>query len=324
MPARLPDGFTVRPVTVDDAEVIADLINECTRAEVGFPWTTTSEVLDDLTGPDRDPATDDAIVLDADGTPCASLAVFADVAPYTEVFSLVYAHPRWWGQGLSAYLLRLGEERARAKVDRAPPGERVVLQVARFVGNEAAGTLFESCGFAYTRTFWGMQIELGERPPPSDLPEGITIRGFDAEREARPVYDALAEAFADHWGHAFPSFEQWRHYSITGQGADFDPGLWFVAVDGDEVAGVAFGRPRSGRDVNTAELDELGVRRAWRRRGIGVALLSAAFEEFSRRGIERAELGVDAESPTGATRLYERAGMHVAFSWEFWEKELRA
>jgi hypothetical protein len=48
------------------------------------------------------------------------------------------------------------------------------------------------------------------------------------------------------------------------------------------------------------------------------------FRAFRRHGIQRAELSVNPESPTGATRLYERAGMHVAHSWERWEKELRA
>jgi GNAT superfamily N-acetyltransferase len=67
---------------------------------------------------------------------------------------------------------------------------------------------------------------------------------------------------------------------------------------------------------------ELAVRRPWRRRGVALALLHSAFGEFHRRGIPRAELNVDAESPTGATRLYEAAGMHVAFSWETWEKQL--
>jgi ribosomal protein S18 acetylase RimI-like enzyme len=66
------------------------------------------------------------------------------------------------------------------------------------------------------------------------------------------------------------------------------------------------------------------VRRSGRGRGIGLALLLTAFGEFRRRGIPRASLSVDAESETGATRLYERAGMHVAYAWEFWEKELRA
>ena len=56
----------------------------------------------------------------------------------------------------------------------------------------------------------------------------------------------------------------------------------------------------------------LGVLRSHRRRGIGEALLRYAFVEFKGRGFERVGLGVDAESPTGAVALYERAGMHVA------------
>jgi hypothetical protein len=34
-------------------------------------------------------------------------------------------------------------------------------------------------------------------------------------------------------------------------------------------------------------------------------------------------LGVDAENPTGATRLYERAGMHIGQQYATYGKELR-
>jgi mycothiol synthase len=55
----------------------------------------------------------------------------------------------------------------------------------------------------------------------------------------------------------------------------------------------------------------LGTRRPWRRRGLAKALLYASFNEIRARGKPRAVLGVDAENPTGATRLYEGAGMRV-------------
>ena len=71
-------------------------------------------------------------------------------------------------------------------------------------------------------------------------------------------------------------------------------------------------------------VEELGVRRPWRGHGLGLALLDLAFEEFERRGLTRAILTVDSENPTGATRLYERAGMSVELAWEHWEKELRS
>ena len=324
MVAEAPAHFSVRGVSLDDAEVIAGLINDCTTAEIGVPWTTVEESRDDLTEPGRDPMTEDAIVVDADGVPAGYLQVWGNIAPHTELFSLVFVHPRYWGRGVSTFLLRLGEERARMKVHRAPPRERVVLYVARFADNEQAAAIFAALGFAYERTFWMMRIELADPPPSPDVPPPVMIRPFGPTSDAPAVYSALAEAFADHWGHAFPSFPQWRHSSIEGEGAEFDPGLWFVAVDGDDVVGAACCRARTARDANAGQVDELGVRRRWRGRGVGLALLLAAFGEFHRRGIPRAELGVDAESPTGATRLYERAGMQVAFSWEFWGKELRA
>jgi mycothiol synthase len=314
----------VRPVTVEDSEAITELINTVTTAEAGFPWTTLEETRSDFSDPVRKPEDHDVIVLDPDGAPAAYLQLYVTDEPYEQAFALVYTDPRWWGRGISTFLLGLGEQRARADIDRAPPGARVVFQVARFTTVTAAAALFESLGFSPVRTFWTMRIDLGDAaPPPGDV-EGITLRPLDPATDTRGVYDALAEAFADHWGHAFPSFERWRYAAIEAEGAGFDPGLWFVALEGEQVVGAVECRAGTARDAGTAEVAALGVRRAYRRRGIGIALLLTAFRECRRRGITRAELGVDAESPTGATRLYERAGMRVGYSWEFWEKELRA
>jgi GNAT superfamily N-acetyltransferase len=68
----------------------------------------------------------------------------------------------------------------------------------------------------------------------------------------------------------------------------------------------------------------LGVRRPWRRRGLALALLHHTFGECYRRGLQKVALGVDASSLTGATRLYEKAGMHVFRQWNTYQKELRA
>jgi mycothiol synthase len=68
----------------------------------------------------------------------------------------------------------------------------------------------------------------------------------------------------------------------------------------------------------------LGVRQAWRRRGVGLALLQHVFACFYERGMATVGLGVDAASPTGATRLYERAGMHLYEDLDTYERVLRA
>lgn len=319
---HVPEGFELRAVTVDDAPAIAELINEVTLAEIGVPWTTAEEVRDELTSPARDAAPPEALLVDEEGTPIGYLQLSTEHGSRPPVLALVFVRSHLWGRGLSAWLLRLAEERVRAWAQLTSPGGRVALRAARFTGNEAAGRLFTASGFRYVRTFWMMEIELGAVPPPPELSTGIRIRTFEPQRDDVAVHSALAEAFADHWGEVFPPLDEWRHLSVEGEGAGFDPSLWFVAEDGDQIAGAACCRATSPRSEGTAQVSELGVRRPWRRRGVGLALLQRAFQEFHRRGIHRAELGVDAENPTGATRLYERAGMHVALSWEIWEKEI--
>jgi mycothiol synthase len=68
----------------------------------------------------------------------------------------------------------------------------------------------------------------------------------------------------------------------------------------------------------------LGVRRRWRKHGLGLALLRHSFGELARIGRRKAGLGVDASSLTGATRLYEKAGMRAIREIIAFEKDLRA
>jgi ribosomal protein S18 acetylase RimI-like enzyme len=70
-------------------------------------------------------------------------------------------------------------------------------------------------------------------------------------------------------------------------------------------------------------VNDLGVRAPWRRRGLGELLLRTAFAEFARRGETRVGLGVDGENEAGATRLYERVGIRVAFRVNVFRKDLR-
>jgi mycothiol synthase len=314
---QAPEGFEVRAATVDDAPAIAGIINEVTLAEIGLPWTTAEHMRDELTSPGRHPALAD-IVLAQDGSPIGYLQFVTDVGTASPVLAFPYVRPHLGGRGLNAFLLRLAEKRLRARAQLDPE----VLRVSRFADNEPAERLFSALGFGRVRTFWVMRIVLDSPPLAARVPDGIAIRTFEPGRDEVPVHAALAEAFADHWGIPFSSFEEWLHLQVEGEGSAFDPNLWFVATEGDEVVGAACCRASSPRSEDTAIVMELAVRRAWRRRGVALALLHSAFAEFHRRGIPRAELSVDAESHTGATRLYERAGMRVAFSWETWEKEL--
>jgi mycothiol synthase len=177
--------------------------------------------------------------------------------------------------------------------------------------------LLEHHGFDEVRRFYRMLIELKEPPAEPDWPDGVRVGTFRPE-DARVVYDTLNETFKEEWNFVPEPYERWRERRLTAP--DFDPTLWFLARDGDELVAVArCDRSRFG----AGWVGALGVRKPWRRRGLGLALLRHLFADFYRRGETRVALGVDAQNSTGATRLYERAGMHVAYEASGYAKELR-
>lgn len=230
-----------------------------------------------------------------------------------------YVHPELTGQGVGTELLRLTEARAREEVASVPAGERVYLQNAALASDPAAPALFAAHGYEPVRRHWRMVIDL-ERPPEPQVPPGIEVRLFQEPQERQVVHETIEEAFADHWEHRRRSFEEWSRRAFDVEG--YDPTLVWVALEGDEVVAANLGYWK--RQGDWGWIGSIGVRPPWRRRGIAEALLETSFAEFLRRGERRVGLGVDAESPTGATRLYEKVGMRVFWEAVVYEKELRA
>ena len=215
-----------------------------------------------------------------------------------------YVHPEFHGRGIGSEILRLTEERAREEEPNVPAGERVYLQNATIDRDEATDSFYRARGYTPVRGFRGMSIELETEPEVAPLP-GIEIRPYRHPEEGRAFHAAQQEAFADHWEHRPTPWEEWQEKRYGRE--SFDPTLWWVAeADDGELAGVLFGEHR--RDPDQGWVDVLGVRRAYRRRGIAEALLKTAFAEFFRRGERKVGLGVDAESPTGATRRLRACG----------------
>jgi mycothiol synthase len=221
-----------------------------------------------------------------------------------------YVHPDVRGRGVGSELLRLTEELALdeglAKVHNAT-----------LSADARARDLFDSRGYTPIRWFRRMLIEL-EEAPSVDVPQGIELRRYRHPEEAELVHETIELAFADHWNHRRRPFGEWAKRHIDR--ADFDPTLWWVALEGDELVGAAVCDWKRNGDWGWISL--LGVRPEWRRRGIAQALLRETFAEFFRRGERRVALGVDAQSETGATKLYEQAGMHVRFEVVVYEKTL--
>ena len=210
----------------------------------------------------------------------------------------------------------LGELESRAGPD-VDPGALAMIWVKE-VDSTVRGAV-EAAGYELFRHSFRMRTELDGDPDPVEWPEGLRVATYEPAHEAA-VHAAHQEAFADHWEYVFEPPEEWRKWYV--ENPAFDPSLWFLVWDGDELAGISLCRVHSSGDAEHGFVSILAVRSPWRRKGLGLGLLRHSFAEMKRRGMKRASLGVDAENTTGAVRLYDRAGMFVERRYDLHRKEL--
>jgi mycothiol synthase len=239
-------------------------------------------------------------VLEVDGAVVGYGDIYVDV----DGIALDVAAPGHWD-----VLIDWLEDEGRAR--KAP---RVRLFVPE--GHELAG-IAEARGYSLWRSSYAMEIDLGSTPQ-ARLPDGIVVRSYE-EGDTDVLRASLNEAFADDpfWTGVSPS--NFRAFYLGARG--FDPALWLLAWDGDELAGFALAYSERGGDDTLGWVGTLGVRPAWRRRGLGEALLLSAFSALHGRGLARVGLGVDTQNATGALRLYERAGMRAVSRSDNWVKD---
>ena len=176
--------------------------------------------------------------------------------------------------------------------------------------------LLRERGFVLRRTVIRMAIDLEADFREPGPPAGVELREFRPGDDDRAMYETMMESFADHYRQSDEPFAAWRT-RLLDNGA-LDPALWALAWAGGEPVGglIAFDKGDLGW------IQGLGVRRPWRRRGIGGALLAHAFAESAGRGRLRVELAVDADGETRPLGVYERAGMHSINAYELYEKPL--
>jgi len=268
----LPEGFTSRPASLDDAHAVVGLVNACAiqrtsqveveAASLGSEWQSPGFCLE----------TDTRLVHAPDGR-LVGCAMLWDREPHVLLRARAEVHPDARGCGLGAALCHWLEERGRQVLPEALPGARVALNQRILNTDTAAQDLLRRQGYTLACTEFRMLIDLDDLPPRPQLPPGIRLRPFVPGQELGVLLSVMRRAFRDHWDY---------------------------------------------------------VERPWRRRGVGMALLPHTFRALASRGKRRVTLLVDAGAdpdagnPGGATRMYEKAGMHVQRQSLFFEKELRA
>ncbi len=325
----LPEGFTVRGAQPQDVEPALELYNSWSQSVIGQDEITDANAIrNEWKSPNFDPAKDIRLVFAPNGEMAGYIEVWTTAKPPIHPWIWGRVHPNYEGLGIGTWMLQWGEERALQALRDVPDGVRFAPRVGIYKKVERSKKLFEDLGYGYIRSSYQMRIELDGPAPEPVWPDGIILRTYDPETDAEAVYHAEIESFRDHFGFVEEPFEEgfnrFKHFQIEYDG--FDPKLLFLAIDrrSAEIAGINICRPHSYDDPDLGWVGTLGVRRPWRKRGIGLALLRHSFNEFYRRGKRKVGLGVDAQNLTGALRLYENAGMHVHQASDLYEKELRA
>jgi len=239
----------------------------------------------------------------------------------------VYNHfgfmkPEVRGKGLGRALFRHSENRLREIAADHPADAPKFFATGVNTGQEGLRDLIESEGYTPVRVFYEMVRPDLENIPDMPLPEGLDVRPVRPE-DYRAIWEAEVEAFKDHWGEATADevdYQRWLNEPM------FQPELWQVAWDGDQVAGMVrnfisepenekYGRKRG-------YVENISVRRAYRKRGLARALIALSFLMHKERGMTEGALGVDSENPTGALHVYRAMGFEIARNYTEYRKPL--
>lgn len=328
-----PNRFETRAANWDDIPGIVRLLNASAQNTRGADVTADHWQRRHYYESGVQLDTDTRLVLDGD-RPVAYVEV-AGEWPYV-VYEMVGAvDPDYRGRGLGSLLVSWAEERVGAALDKTPPDLAVFIQSRLFESNNPGRELLASQGYAPVRDYIYLAIEMDARPPSPEVPAGVVFRPLQPSDWAK-IGPAMDESFQDHWANVDyeddPNEDEEDDSWARNRAADpeaFDKAFWnspdfsFVAWDGDEVAGVCLCNEKSIEFPGSGYLGSLSIRRAWRRRGLGRALVLNAFNTFYDRGIYRVITDTDGDSLTGSYRVYQNAGMSVFRSEFVFEKTMR-
>ena len=324
----LSGGYILRPATWDDLVAVTELINTCSWHDLGVLDLEVDDLRREWETPGWDLTSATRVVVSPRGQVVAYYEVWDGSNPPVRIQIWGRIHPQHTGRGLGTRLLAWGVERARQALPRTPEGARVSVGVPVWSSLTDARRLFEANGFHLVRHYLRMVIDLPEAPSQPTWPADISVRSLRRGQDERRVLQAQRESFRDHWGFVETDFEEYyqRYIKHLDGDPDFDPDLFFIAEQDGQIAGISLCWLKLNGEPDLGWVGTLGVLRPWRRQGLGLALLQHSFVELYRRGQRKVGLGVDATSLTGATRLYEKAGMRSdpKYQMSFYELELRS
>lgn len=329
------ETYTLRPYIPSDVQSVVDVINADSQKTLGYPRAVIDAVCNLRIVRYVPLSSDKVVAIDAQGK-IVGYAYVADKENriVTEVGGAV--HPEDWGKGIGQLLLEWAVERARALSNNALTGVRTVLQANLFEIEIEAIKLFVDSGYVKMREWVHMSLDMDQPFPTPSLSDGLIMREMNLDQDWDIVGPAMDEAFADHWGviQLLPVSEEPVEEVNDKDGEEVDdlpsddsfsntPGYCFIVLDGEKVAGGILCNARLVERQDTGRVGSVFVRPAYRRRGIGQALMKTAFNTFWKKGVKRIILDTDSESFSESTKFYGELGMKPYRREFLYEKEIR-
>jgi mycothiol synthase len=241
-------------------------------------------------------------------------------------FNVGFVVPEYRRRGIGRTLLDFVENRLLEISNHLIETEQLSPSAPRYYLNTvvdkefAKESLLRHTGYRVIRYEYDMIRPDLENIPDLPLPAGLEVRPVLPEHY-RPIFDASNEAFRDHWCYFVEPEESFQRVLVD---PNFDPSLWRVAWDVDQIAGMVLSF------INTAENAEFNrkrgytenicILRPYRKQGLAKALIALSLKALKERGMDHAALGVDAENTSGATHLYEKMGFRVVDRGTIYQK----
>lgn len=310
--------YTWRPARREDASAVYQMLLDIETVDQRGNVSTIDDVLRDFENPECNPTTDTFLAFSSDGKVAASAWVFSPPATEHEVMVWVSGevHPAHRGRGLGDYLLTWMENRARLMLAAQPSTLSKIIRTNTPENLLDRVRLYEKHGFTPVRFSYRMRRDLRQPITGWSVPEGVSISMWQTDLD-RETVQAFNDSFSDHWGAIPYSEELWRLW-LTGH-PSFHPELSFQAIVEDqsgkrEVIGFCLSKikeaPTIIPNIQEGWIQELGVIRQWRKKGVATALMRAAMQAYQQAGLDYAGLDVDTENLSGALRIYERLGFY--------------
>ncbi|QMU74523.1 GNAT family N-acetyltransferase [Streptacidiphilus sp. PB12-B1b] len=328
LPGAESDAYTWRPITSEDVEAWVLLLAAIEAVDQVDEHIGAQDLRDELADPYMDFPRGSIAAFDTSGAGAmvayCTLRARAAAQPVHEPYLVGAVHPEHRNRGLGSWMLGWAERAAPPLHEERYPGQPLTLYGTSVTKVADAVSLFADHGYRAARWFNGMALDLRQdlTGAAGDPPPGVVLVPYAPERsdDGRLVRN---EAFRDHWGSTEISPEGWAHLV---QGTAFRAEYTWLAYEADEAAdsglgevlGMVLGEEFTAHQDATGRRDLyvalVGTRRAARKRGIASALLAHVLRKALADGFDTASLGVDCDSPTGATGLYERIGFRAVDS----------